>query len=192
MTGRRRGLLLVGAFIVLTSRGGQAQYAHEGFASRDDNHRLIYNGSIHDHSIANAGAWELHGVWTLTLKGRSNKADFSAALSMEHGDYWFLSMPNPPADPNSVMARNPHTHHISITDGLVTVITNGFRVSGPAVLTGNGATPGFGTSSTMNVDITGGNLVPESNITVTFFGDAVKHFGSEPYAGVVSGIRKVE
>jgi hypothetical protein len=185
-------MLLVGLFILLMSRGGQALSAHDALASRDDNQQLQYNGVLNDHSIAMAGSWEVHGVWTLNVKGNSGKADFSAAVTMERADLWFVTTPNPPADPNSLAARNAHTHHISLTDGLVTALVNGFRVSGPATLTGNGATPPFGTNSTMQVDITGGDLVAQSNIAVTFFGDAVKHFGALPYAGVVSGIKKID
>jgi hypothetical protein len=185
-------MLLVSLFVLLAARGGQAMSARHVFGSLDDDQRLQYNGVLNDHSIATAGSWEVHGVWTLSVKGNSGKADFSAAITMERADLWFVTTPNPPADPNSLAARNAHTHHISLNDGLVAPILNGFRVSGPVTLTGNGATPPFGTSSTIQVDITGGNLVAQSNINVTFFGDAVKHFGAQPYAGVVSGIKKIE
>jgi hypothetical protein len=52
-------------------------------------------------------------------------------------------------------------------------------------LTGNGATPLFGTNSTVQIDVTGGNLVTYANLALTFTGDATKHFGDQPIAGVV-------
>ncbi len=74
-----------------------------------------------------------------------------------------------------------------MNDGLVTVIANGFRVSGPATVTGNGGMPPFGTSSTVQADVTGADLVTYSNIALIFGGDAEKHFGGNAIAGVVSG-----
>jgi hypothetical protein len=142
-----------------------------------------FAGLINDHTTLGAGAWEIHGSWALHLKGQSGKADFDAALTMERSDYWFVVTPG--ADPNSVPSRNPHTHHIAVVDGAVTPIAGGFRVTGPAVITGNGATPPFGPSSAVIVDVTGADLVPFSNITVTFTGDAAKHFGTQPVSGVV-------
>ena len=50
--------------------------------------------------------------------------------------------------------------------------------------------PPFGTNSTLQVDVTGGDLVAYSNVTLTFGGDAAKHFGTNPVAGVVSGVKK--
>ena len=46
-------------------------------------------GLINDYTPATgvAGPWELHGAWSLKLKGDSGKADFSAILTMEHDDY---------------------------------------------------------------------------------------------------------
>jgi hypothetical protein len=87
---------------------------------------------------------------------------------------------------NSAPACNAHTHHITLVDGTVTPILNGFRVSGPAMITGNGAFPApFGPSSTLQIDITGGNSVIFSNIKVTFWGDAATHFGLNALGGVV-------
>src|SRR5215467_14132391 len=106
MTVRRCGMMLVGLSILLMGRGGQALSAHDALASRDDNQQLQYNGVLNDHSIAMAGSWEVHGVWTLNLKGNSGKADFSAAVTMERADLWFVTTQNPPADPNSLAARN--------------------------------------------------------------------------------------
>ena len=45
-----------------------------------------FSGIINDYTPATgvAGPWELHGTWSLKLKGDSGKADFSAVLTMEH------------------------------------------------------------------------------------------------------------
>jgi hypothetical protein len=190
--GRFRWIAVVALLIPAVGVRGQAQAGRGESGFRLDDHRVIYTGLINDHTLPAAGAWEVHGVWTMDVRERFGRADFSAALTMERADYWFLTNPNPPADPNSLAARNPHTHHVTMTDVLVTTLTNGFRLSGPATLTGNGATPPFGTSSTAQVDITGGNLVTNSNIALTFGGDAVKHFGPDPFSGVVSGMKKID
>jgi hypothetical protein len=186
-----RWLALIGVLSLVVGGRGRAQERHDGDHDRPDDDRVVFNGQINDHTVAMFGSWEIHGPWTLNQKARGTRADFSAALSMERSDLWFLTT-SPVPDPNSLTARNAHTHHNTVADAIVTAIPNGIRVTGPAALTGNGATPPFGTSSTMTIDITGGNLVPFSNITLTFAGDAAKHFGTDAIAGVVSSIRHVE
>ncbi len=184
---RFQWLPVVGLLVLGAGSSGQAQGGRDSSADlRDNENQVTFRGVIDDHTLATAGSWEVHGVWTLHLKGDSDKADFLAELNMERSDYWFLTTPNPPANPNSLAARNPHTHHVGVTDAIVTALANGFRVSGAATVTGNGATAPFGTSSTVQVDVTGGDLVTYSNLALTFGGDAVKHFGSSPLAGVVS------
>jgi hypothetical protein len=178
--GRFRWLAVLAILVLAVSRSGLAQDVPAHFS-----------GLINDHTVPGAGSWELHGVWTLDIRGESGKADFTAALTMERSDYFFLVPPG--GDPSKLAARNAHTHHIAVTAGLVTFIPNGFRVIGPATVTANGATPTtFGTNSTLQVDVTGGNLVMYSNIALTFSGDAVTHFGSEPLAGVASAMRRNE
>ncbi|HEY2907993.1 MAG TPA: hypothetical protein VGJ29_18955 [Vicinamibacterales bacterium] len=164
---------LVGALVVAAGAGGQA-HGRTG---------VNFSGLVDDVTVANAGSWAIHGVWSLDLKGESGKADFTAALDMERSDLFFVLTPT--ADPNVPATRNAHTHNIAIVDGTVTSIPGGFRVSGPAMLTGNGATPPFGTDSTLQVDVTGGNLVTFSNVKLTFGGNAVVHFGALPVSGVV-------
>jgi hypothetical protein len=89
-------------------------------------------------------------------------------------------------DVNSAAACNAHTHHITLVDGVVTPLANGFRVTGAATITGNGAFPApFGPNSTVQIDITGGNSVTFSNIRATFGGDATTHFGLHALSGVV-------
>jgi len=137
------------------------------------------SGLFNDYTPAGvSSAWEVRGEWSVRVKGDSGTADFSAALTMG------LSTPT---------ARNAHTHHITLMDGVVTPIAGGFRVNGTATITGNGSyPPPFGGSSTVQVDITGGNTVAFSNIKLTFGGDAVAHFGSQPVNGVVRTVKQPE
>ncbi len=148
-----------------------------------------FRGSFNDYTPANVGGpWEMGGEWSLTLKGESATAEFSAALTMVHSD---LGVTN--GDLNSPKARNAHTHHITLVDGTVTSLTNGFRVTGTAIVTANGNfPPPFGPSSTVQIDITGGNSVDFSNIQLTFMGDAIAHFGTQPINGVVRSSKQHE
>jgi hypothetical protein len=55
---------------------------------------------------------------------------------------------------------------------------------------GNGIfPPPFGPTSTLIIDVTGGNAVAFSNIAVTFENDAATHFGMQPMHGVVGTVR---
>lgn len=93
-------------------------------------------------------------------------------------------------DLNDPKARNAHTHHVTLVDGVVTPLSNGFRVTGNAIITGNGMfPPPFGGNSTLQIDIIGGNSVPLSNIKLTFSGDAATHFGSQAVNGVVVSLK---
>jgi hypothetical protein len=141
---------------------------------------MNFRGLINDYTPASvSGPWEVRGQWSLKVKGDSGTADFSAALTMVRSDLGVTDL-------NSPAARNAHTHHITVVDGTVTPLTNGFRVSGPATITGNGNyPPPFGGSSTLQIDIVGGNSVAYSNIKLTFGGDAAGHFGSQVVNGVV-------
>jgi hypothetical protein len=181
--GRLRWLALVGAVTLVAGGTGLARSRSSVPERPAGPTQVTLTGEINDHTTPPLGSWEIHGVWTMNVRGNSGKADFTAALTMERSDYWLLSAANP-SDP---AARSPHTHHVSVNDGLVSVIAKGFRVSGPATVTGNGGTPPFGTSSTLQVDVTGAELVTYSNIALTFGGDALNHFGGNPIAGVVSG-----
>jgi hypothetical protein len=125
---------------------------------------------------------------------------------MENSDYWLLINPNPPADPDSPATRNPHTHHITMTNAEVSwdpseVATscptagykpptaNGFIVTGSASVTGNGGYPPFapqGQTSPLTVCVTGGTQVRFSNLTLVFGSPASGHFGSQPINGAVA------
>jgi hypothetical protein len=174
-----RSLALVGVLVLAASSGGQA-HAQKS---------LHLKGLINDFTIPTFGSWEVRGIWSLDTNRESNRADFTAELTMERSDLFFVNTPG--SDPGNLATRNAHTHHIGVRDAEVTPITGGFRVSGPAgmtVITGNGSTAPFETTpptSTLQIDVTGGNLVTFSNVTLTFGGAAVKHFGSAAVAGVV-------
>jgi hypothetical protein len=168
-----------------------------------------FSGLINDYTPATgvAGPWELHGAWSLKLKGESGKADFSAILTMEHDDYWVLANPTtPPATPtvDNPGARSPHTHRIIMTDAQVSydpsvcpanspATTVRFVVTGPADIAANGSSAPFQTKdgvttlSTLQVCISGGTEVAFSNVTLTFASNApaTGHFGGLPIHGVV-------
>lgn len=185
---RLRWIAFVGLLVLAGGRTGYAQapgdFRYNG---------LHFTGSLNDFTTPLFGSWVVSGVWTLDMTGGPNAAQFSAALTMERSDLFFADRPLASADTLSV--RNAHTHHISVVQGSVTPIPGGFRVTGSAsetVVTGNGATAPFETtppSSTVQIDITGGNLVAFSNVAVTFGGAAAKHFGTNPLAGVVETMK---
>lgn len=131
-----------------------------------------FGGLINDYTpvLDAGGAWHVVGQWAAEVKGQSGKGDVSLALSMVRAD-------NP--------VRSSHTHHVWITDGEVTALPNGYRITGAGVFTGNGNLAGF-SGSPVTVDITGGNAVEFSNVSVTFGGGATAHFGSESLDGVVT------
>ena len=155
-----------------------------------------YSGVINDFTPQNvpttvSGPWEVRGHWSLTMKGDSGKADFSAALTMVRSDAGVASSGD--GNLNDPTQRNAHTHHITLLGGQVTAIPNGFRVTGPATITANGKLPPpFGPTSQLQIDVTGGNSVELSNIAVTFELDAAGHFGTSPLHGVVRTVRNLD
>ena len=60
------------------------------------------SGIINDYTAATGvgGPWEMHGKWSLKMKGESGKADFSAVMTMEHPDSWIALNPGPSPTPN--------------------------------------------------------------------------------------------
>ena len=165
--------------VVFVLLAGLGAFAQDGVPQR-------LSGIISDYTqAANVGGpWEVRGHWSLHVHDDSGTADFSAALAMVHSDLGVTLSANP--NWNDPKARNAHTHHITLVGGTVSAIPNGFRISGPATITGNGSfPPPFGPTSTLQVDITGGNTVTFSNIAITFGGQAAGHFGSNAISGVV-------
>ena len=150
--------------------------------------QITLRGVMHDYTALSpvAGPWEVRGPWSITVNERSGKAEFSAALTMERSDSGVLYSGG--GDLNNPMDRMAHTHHITMT-GNVTRTANGYQLLGKATITKDGAfPPPFGpVLPWVTVQITGGNSVPFSNITVLFGDPASGHFGTAPLHGVVRG-----
>jgi hypothetical protein len=192
-------LRIIAVLVLAVATGAQAQ-------APSPRH---FSGILNDYTAATGvgGPWEMHGSWSLKLKGDSGTADFSAVMTMEHPDYWVLANPSTPpatATVDNPGARSPHTHHLTMTDALVSydptvcpvdspATTVRFVVTGQADITGNGTAAPFQTKggvttlSTLQVCITGGSEVTYSNVTLTFAAKApaTGHFGSLPIHGVV-------
>jgi hypothetical protein len=161
------------------------------------------SGILNDYTPATGvgGPWEMHGSWSLKLKGESGKADFSAVMTMEHSDYWIGLNP---ANVDNPGTRSPHTHHITMTDAVISYDTSvcpvnnppttssGFVVTGQVSITGNGNPAPFEAKgpTTLQVCITGGAEVQLSNVTLVLTGPATGHFGGQAIHGVVRIIRK--
>jgi hypothetical protein len=128
-----------------------------------------------------AGAWHVTGDWTAHVKGSSGKVDFVASLHGVRSDLWVLETNADPANP---ALRTPHTHHVGLLDADVSVIPNGVRLTGTAMITTNGSVAPY-SGSPVQVDITGGGLIRFSNIKLIFLGAAIEHFGPQPYDGIV-------
>ena len=136
-------------------------------------------GVINDY-VESGGSWHVNGQWSAHIKGDSGRAEFFASLNMVRSDLWVTTG----GDPTN---RMPHTHHVGLVDGTVTPLPNGWRIEGHAVITGNGSVSSTSPlSSTIFVEITGGNTVAASNIRITFTAPATGHFGTQPLDGVVT------
>lgn len=165
-----------------------------------------FRGIINDYTAATgvSGPWEMHGSWSLKLpRGYGNsKAEFSAVMTMEHPDSWIAANPGPANAPNidNIAARNPHTHHITMTDAMISPDTSvcpvdsptttvRFVVTGQPSITGNGSPAPFEKKgpSTLTVCVTGGTEVEFSNVTLQFSNTspATAHFGTQAIHGVV-------
>jgi hypothetical protein len=132
--------------------------------------QMKLRGLIHDYTVDAVGPWQVVGEWALTVNRARGKVDFLASLSMVRSE---------------IEPRAAHTHHMRLTEGHVTTLPNGFRISGTALFTSNGNLAGF-SGSPVDIEITGSAAVAFSNVAVTFGGAAVSHFGSEPLTGVVT------
>jgi hypothetical protein len=156
------------------------------------------------------GPYEMHGKWSLHLREERGSATFSAEMTMETADF---SNTNTNFDPTKL---NPHTHHISVTDGVIhndptdpinwmtqcptfkPPVSDGFVVTGTAYVTGNGGNPPFGNPSPVTICVLGGTQNPSvtgaqvfvefSNFTLKFGkgSRASTHFGAQAINGVVA------
>ncbi len=157
-----------------------------------------FSGVINDYSPSTVagGPYEIRGEWSLELQ-RSGTANFSADLDMETSDYGISGTTQ--VDPANPGTRSPHTHHISMTDAMVSYDTSScpannppttysaLVVTGTATTTGNGGPAAFEAkgASTLQVCIMGGSQIVYSNVTLVYTGPATGHFGTQPIHGVV-------
>lgn len=151
--------------------------------------QLKLRGLINDFTPSTVGGpWEIRGDWTLKVNFESGKAYFSAALTMERSDQGVVL--NGGGEFTTPAGRHAHVHHVTLTDADIVPLPNGFRITGTATVAGNGGPPpDFAPSSPIQIDITGGSLVPFSNMKLSFGSPASGHFGTSAFNGVV---RKVE
>lgn len=138
---------------------------------------LRLSGLINDHTTQAQGAWELHGQWSMTVRGESGTADFSAILTMERSDLYVLTTSDP--------TRTAHTHHITLLNATVVPTAGGIEVSGLADITANGSPAPLPPPLQLTIDITGGTALTYSNIKLVFGGGAANHFGTQALNGVV-------
>jgi hypothetical protein len=168
---------------------------------------VALSGTISDYNPFSNGQYEMRGTWSLKVNGDSSKAEFSAALNMEHSDLWMISN-----NTTDTTLRDPHTHHITMRDAqvifdqnyitancptahYVVATTTGFAVTGMASVTGDGGHAPFaphGELSPLTVCVTGGPQVGFSNITLQLGSPASKHFGTQAINGVVRRVKPQE
>ena len=157
-----------------------------------------YSGLINDHTpsaaVVKGGPYEMRGKWSLQVDERRSTARFSAVMDMQTSDYGITQGTVNKDDPTT---RGAHTHHISMTDGVLTLdwparcpqfspaVKEGFAITGTAFVTGNGSPAPFGNPSPLTVCVLGGDSVKFSNVTLTLGTPASSHFGTQAIHGVV-------
>jgi len=157
-----------------------------------------FTGLLNDYSATTANGvaisgspYEMHGKWTLELNAPRGTASFAADMTMETADF-----ANPDTTMHDPTKLKPHTHHISVTEGVIhndptgdpinwmascpstfsPAVKGGFVVTGSAYVTGNGANPPFGNPTPVTICVLGGvstgvagtASVTYSNLTLTF------------------------
>ena len=106
-----------------------------GAVARAENPFFQLTGVINGFSPATVnppGPWEMHGTWSLNLNPFTDRADFTADLTMERSDLWVIANNQ---SPDQTAMRMSHTHHIALKGVKITMIPNGFRLSGTATVT---------------------------------------------------------
>jgi len=169
----------------------------------------IFNDYTPPAPTVSGGPYEMHGKWSLSLYERGGAA-FSAEMTMQTADF---ANTDPNHDPTKL---GPHTHHITVSDGVVhndptdpvnwkvscptfkPAVAGGFVVTGTAYVTGNGGNPPFGNPSAVTICILGGAPNPSiattqavvqfSNFTLQFASGSLAstHFGTQAINGVVA------
>jgi hypothetical protein len=175
---------LGGFTLALAGDGGQPAPVH-------------YEGLINDYTpsaaVVKNGPYEMRGKWSLDVDVRRGMAKFSAVMNMETSDYGITQGTVNKDDPTT---RGAHTHHILMTDGMVSSdwsgcptfaqpVSGGFVVTGPAYITVNGGSTPFANPSTATICVLGGGEVVFSNFTLKLGAPANSHFGLQPIHGVV-------
>jgi hypothetical protein len=191
------GLSLIAIVLLSANLGALAQNAMQDRFDRFGG-AIDFKGQIDAYSpqtatTGTAGPYEIHGPWSLKIirERGSDKIAFSAALNMELSDGWVLTTNRNSSAPFDPSARNAHTHHITMTEGQITVLpTGGFQISGTGTVTLNGGPTPFAQQSPLTLTITGGPDVEFSNATMTFGAPASGHFGTVPLSGVVRSIQE--
>ncbi len=157
-----------------------------------------FSGLINDYTpsaaITKGGPYEMRGKWSLEVNERHGTTRFEAAMNMETSDFGITQGTVNKDDPTT---RGAHTHHILMTDGVISTdwvtncpifnpaVTDGFAVIGTAFVTGNGSPALFGNPSPLTLCILGGTKVKFSNFTMAFGPKASNHFGTQSIHGVV-------
>jgi hypothetical protein len=191
---------IAGGIAILVAAAASSNVPVAVAGDRDSAARLPvhYHGLINDYTpsaaVVKGGPYEMRGKWSLVVDERRGTAVFSAALNMETSDYGITQNTVNKDDPTT---RGAHTHHISVTEGVVSddwasscpalspPVTGGFVVRGPAFITGNGSSAPFGNPSQLVLCVLGGKNVVFSNITLTLGAPANTHFGKQAIHGVV-------
>jgi hypothetical protein len=192
---------LVGGAVIVsaTAAGGPVEERQVYLQSADLQPAVQYVGLINDYTpsaaLTKGGPYEMRGKWSLDVDERHGTARFSAAMNMETSDYGITQGTVNKDDPSN---RGAHTHHITMTDGVVSsdwmtscpkfspAITEGFVVTGTATITGNGSPAPFGNPSPLTICVLGGADVKYSNVTLAFGLPASSHFGTQAIHGVVT------
>ena len=118
---RIRSRFVFGAALTLTA----------GLISGQDVRGVHFRGIIHDYSpsTVSGGPYEMRGEWSLDVQ-RSGAADFAADMTMETSDYGTSDATK--VDPTNPATRNPHTHHISLTNATVSYDASVCPANNPA------------------------------------------------------------
>jgi hypothetical protein len=184
---------------VATALGG---FTLAAAGDREEPPPVHYNGLINDYTpsaaVTKGGPYEMRGRWSLEVNERRGTAKFSAVMNMETSDYGIVQGTVDKDEIDPTKTRGAHTHHIVMTDGMVSTtdwatkcptfaqpVSGGFVVTGPAYITVNGGKTPFANPSTATICVLGGSEVMFSNFTLTLVGPASGHFGTQPIHGVV-------
>ena len=166
--------------------------------SQADTLPVHFSGLLNDHTpsaaVVKGGPYEMRGKWSLLVDERRGTGKFTAAMDMQTSDYGIVQNT---VDKDNPATRGAHTHHISMTDGVLTLdwpsrcpqfapaVKEGFAITGTVFVTGNGAPAPFGNPSPATICVLGGDAVKYANITFTIGTPASNHFGVQPIHGVV-------